>query len=89
MSIRMNSIAVALALALSACTTTSGRPVVQRQLPPFPAYAQPVKVKDPKAGEDPLAVAARERAGRVKANRVIEDLNEWYQGVVSSYAAGR
>jgi len=69
---------------LAGCVT-SGRPVVERSLPPLPAYAQPVKVKDPKAGEDPLNVAARERAGRVKANRRIQDLGKWYEGVRSSY----
>lgn len=45
--------------------------VVPRVLPGPPAYMQPVGVAAPVLGEDPYAVAARERAGRLQANRVI------------------
>ena len=68
---------------LAACQTTT-TPLV-RFLPEWPAHCQPVRVKDPKTGEEMLVIAARERAGRVKANRIIASCAEWYEDVKASY----
>lgn len=47
-------------------------------MPPAPTYLAPVAVKTPALGEDPYAIAARERAGRLQANRVIvKAATEW------------
>jgi hypothetical protein len=70
---------------MSAGCVTSGKPAVQRNLPPLPSYAKPVEMQDPSRGEDPLAVAARERAGRKQANHIIRDIGTWYEDVRSSY----
>jgi hypothetical protein len=52
--------------------------VLPRDVPGAPAYLQPVYVADPKLGEDPYKIAARERAGRLQANRVIvKGATEW------------
>lgn len=59
-------------LALANCAGSSSvREVVRRDIPAPPSYLAPVAVPEPKAGESVLAVAARERAGRLKANRII------------------
>jgi len=47
-------------------------------IPAAPAYLVPVFVADPALGEDPYEIAARERAGRLQANRVIvKSAQEW------------
>lgn len=68
---------------LSGCVA-SGSP--DRSLPALPAYLRRVDVPDPKAGEELLAVAARERLGRVQANCIIENTSEWYERVRKAYA---
>lgn len=78
------SLALSLTATLGACAT-SGNAVVERHLPPLPSYATPVKVQDPKAGDDPIAVAARERAGRVQANKRIDAVGAWYEDVRARY----
>lgn len=70
---------------LSGCVATQGPS--SRQLPAEPAFARPVTVADPAAGESAIVVAARERAGRQKANAIITNMVEWYRGVRQSYAA--
>jgi len=45
--------------------------VIPRMIPGPPAYLVPVQVPPPKLGEDPYEIAARERAGRLQANRII------------------
>lgn len=67
----------------------SGEVPISRDLPQAPAFAKPVSVKEPEAGEPALAVAARERAGRMQANRVITALLNWYAGVRRSYKEAR
>lgn len=61
------------------CSTSGSAPaVLPRDVPGAPSYMVPVRVADPVLGEDPFAIAARERAGRVQANRVIvKAANEW------------
>jgi hypothetical protein len=75
--------------AMLAGCVTSGNPGLQRNLPASPSYAKPVTVADPRAGEDPVAVAARERAGRVQANKIITDYNHWYEALRTSYGASK
>lgn len=57
-----------------------------RVLPPEPEFAKPVEVAKPKKGESAVAVAARERAGRIAANGRITAFREWYAGVREDYA---
>lgn len=67
-----------LSLNLMGCSTSGSATVLPRDVPGAPPYMVPVKVADPVLGEDPFAIAARERAGRVQANRVIvKAANEW------------
>ena len=42
-------------------------------------------VLEPKAGEDMLAIAARERAGRLKANRIIGNAREQWEKLREAY----
>jgi hypothetical protein len=72
---------------LGACQT-AGQKVLVRNLPPAPAYAQPVLVTDPRVGDDALVVAARERLGRVQANCVISHFRDWYDRVRQVYSEG-
>lgn len=52
--------------------------MLPRAVPAAPSYLVPVPVKAPALGEDPYAVAARERAGRLQANRIIvKGAAEW------------
>lgn len=80
--------AVCLSVMLSGCVT-SDNPPLQRNLPAAPSYVRPVSVSDPKAGDDALVVAARERAGRIQANCVITSFKSWYEGVRTSYSGGK
>lgn len=75
-----------LGLMLSGCASP-GREPLARNLPPPPAFAKPVAVPDPKAGESAIAVAARERAGRKRANATIVNMTNWYSGVRQQYGA--
>jgi hypothetical protein len=83
---RIVALAVLMGL-LGGCMTT-GQKVLVRNLPPAPAYAQPVQVTDPRVGDDALVVAARERLGRVQANCVITHFRDWYERVRQAYAEG-
>jgi hypothetical protein len=64
---------------------SSGIEPLARNLPPPPRFAQPVVTPEPRAGESALAVAARERAARKRANAVISNTNGWYAGVRKNY----
>lgn len=70
---------------LGACA--SGREPIARNLPAAPGFAQPVSVAEPRKGESAIAVAARERAGRKRANGVIVNMKAWYGQVRTSYSA--
>lgn len=70
---------------MSASCVNSGSPV-RRDLPAAPEFAKPVVVPEPKRGETLILVAARERAGRLQANRIIVAFRDWYAGVRSDYA---
>lgn len=62
---------------------------LSRNLPPSPSFAKPVTVPDPKAGESAIAVAARERAARKRANSVISNMAGWYDQVRQNYGAAK
>jgi hypothetical protein len=62
---------------------------VRRDLPAAPAYLQPVAVPDPKAGEAVVVVAARERAGRLKANHIIRNARAQWEKLRKAYRKGR
>ena len=70
---------------LTACGP-SGEPPTARVLPAQPSFAKPVIVAQPKKGEPLVAIAARERAGRIAANARITSFSEWYEGVRADYA---
>lgn len=63
---------------LMGCSTSGSGKVLPRGVPGAPSYMVPVQVRDPVLAEDPYAIAARERAGRLQANRVIvKGAAEW------------
>lgn len=71
-----------LSLSLISCSV-GGRPKVNTQmqsvtLPSAPAYLQPVQVKTPVVGEDPLLVALRYRQGLNQCNaRITAGATDW------------
>lgn len=79
--------ALSLGTLLSACQT-SGSAQLARALPPAPGYVRTVTTPDPKAGEDALVVAARERLGKAQANCIIRNFSDWYERVREVYAKG-
>lgn len=81
---------LSIALSSGGCAT-SGEPAdgLARRLPPPPGFLAVVSVPDPKAGQDLRVVAARERAGRLEANRRIRALRVWYAGLREDYGASR
>jgi hypothetical protein len=74
-------------LLLAGCAGSGSqlREVVRRDLPAAPAYLAPVAVAEPKAGEGALAVAARERAGRLKANHIIRNARAQWDKLRAAY----
>jgi hypothetical protein len=84
-------VAFSIPLLLSGCAgSASGvREIVRRDLPTAPAYLQPVAVPEPRAGEGTLAVAARERAGRLKANTIIRNARAQWEKLRAAYRRTR
>lgn len=78
-------------LLLTACAGSGSglREVVRRDLPAAPAYLRPVAAPEPKAGENAVAVAARERAGRLKANGIIRNARAQWEALRKAYAKAR
>jgi hypothetical protein len=73
-------------MALAACAPSNSPEPLARNLPPWPgALGAPVAVREPQAGENAIAVAARERAGRIEANGRMAGLRAWYAGVRKDY----
>ncbi len=70
---------------LAACSKSNETAVLVRQLPPTPAWAQPVLTPDPKRGEDILIVAARERSAKAQANTRLIEFRSWYGSIRSAY----
>jgi hypothetical protein len=64
------------------------RAAVRRDLPAPPAYLRPVVVAEPAAGEHAVAVAARERAGRLKANGIIRNARAQWEKLRKTYRQG-
>ena len=82
---KLLAIAACLPLTLTACAQ-SGDVNPKRILPTTPDFAMPVGVATPGGGESAVRVAARERAGRVAANRRIIAFREWYEAVRKAYS---
>ena len=78
-------------LPLAACAGSGSelRDVIRRDLPAAPAYLQPVAVLEPKTGENALSVAARERAGRLKANTIIRNARRQWDSLRATYKASK
>lgn len=77
-------------LSLAGCVTSgSSREVVTRSLPGPPSYLNPVAVPDPRAGESLITIAARERAGRLKANGIITSARGQWSALQKTYARKR
>ena len=74
-------------LILTRCAGCSGssEPPIARVLPPAPDFARPVYVAPPRTGESAIAVAARERSGRLAANGRLKAFRDWYAGVQKTY----
>lgn len=72
------AIAGLISVSLMGCSASGRAQVIPRAVPMAPAYLAPVFVPDPVLGEDPYDTAARERAGRLQANRIIvKGAAEW------------
>ena len=57
-------------------------------LPSAPVdFGKPVPVREPNVGDDARAYAARERAGRITANRRLSNDAAFYADVVSKFGA--
>jgi hypothetical protein len=83
-------LALSILLLLTACAGSGSlREVVRRDLPAAPAYLSPVAVAQPKAGESAVAVAARERAGRLKANTIIRNARVQWDKLRAAYRKTR
>lgn len=78
-------------LPLGACAGSGSqlRDVVRRDIPAAPAYLQPVVVLEPRVGENAVAVAARERAGRLKANSIIRNARAQWEKLRAVYKASK
>ena len=78
-------------LLLAGCAGSGSgvREIVRRDLPAAPAYLNPVLVPEPKAGEGALEVAARERAGRLKANTIIRSARAQWERLRKTYRRAR
>jgi hypothetical protein len=63
--------------------------IVRRELPVAPGYLAPVAVSEPRIGESVVGVAARERAGRLKANRIIVKVREQWEALRARYRKAR
>lgn len=76
-------------LPLAACAGSGSdlKDIVRRDLPAAPAYLAPVSVLEPKAGESLVGVAARERAGRLKANTIIRNARAQWEKLRAAYKA--
>lgn len=74
-------------MACAGCSTSPPAEPLVRVLPEIPGFAQPVLLPLPRLGDDTLLIAARERAGRAKANQTITCFVEWYRAVKDTYGA--
>lgn len=78
-------------MALAACVGSGSdlKEIIRRDLPAPPAYLHPVAVQEPRATDDAIAVAARERAGRLKANTIISNARDQWEKLRAAYRASR
>lgn len=76
-----------MSLIVSNCGSLPGKEPIARDLPEAPKFAKPVSVPEPRAGEDQLAIAARERAGRKQNGVTIKRFRDWYFEVRKEYGS--
>ncbi len=76
-----------MSLIVSNCGSFPAAEPIARDLPEAPKFAKPVVVPEPRAGEDQLAIAARERAGRKRDASTIRRFLDWYFDVRKEYGA--
>ena len=83
--------ALSIAILLSGCAGSGSglNQLVRRDLPAPPAYLHPVRVPEPRAGEGAVEVAARERAGRLKANSIIRAARTQWERLRRTYRQAR
>lgn len=81
-------VAASLSLSLMGCSPSGNAQlrVIERHIPDPPDYLRRVQVKDPVLGEDPYDIAARERVGRVQANRIITNTRFTWLKMQAEYA---
>lgn len=78
-------------LLLAGCVGSGSdlKEIVRRDIPAPPGYMVPVAVPEPKAGEDAVTVALRERAGRLKANTIIRNARGQWEALRKAYREAR
>ena len=77
-----------LLLAGCAGSNSGAREIVRRELPAAPGHLTPVLVPEPRRGENAIVVAARERAGRLKANSIIRNARAQWDRLRRIYRQG-
>lgn len=82
----MRSLAPCLVMMLAGCATSGNEPL-DRSLPAKPGYARPVIVSEPAEGENSIARAGRERAGRLANARRLNDFANWYDALKARFEA--
>lgn len=70
------------------CSTSGSREVLPRAIPGPPSYLQPVIVPEPVLDQQPVDIAAIERAGRIQANRIIAKARAEWNKMVADFAQG-
>ncbi len=84
--------AASLSLSLISCSA-GGRTAINTAVPTIslpdpPTVLRPVTIADPKLGDDPLFVAAKERQGRLQCNaRISAGLDAWKE--MQSFYSGK
>lgn len=77
--------AISIPLAAGGCSTSIRTEPPSRELPALPSFVSPVWLMAPREGDDLELVAARDRAGRAKANDIITCFTDWYGRLRKTY----
>lgn len=83
---RSASSASSLAIALSACSTAPQFVEQKRSLPDKPAFSRIVTVAKGGEGESCYVAYDRQKNGRLLANKIIVNWEDWYERVRASYS---
>lgn len=82
-------LALSLTLTLSACAGSPSRAVLQRSLPPAPAFMAPVAMPQAKAGEQAKAFAGRCVVALDGANGNLGRSRLWYGDLVKQFGQSK